>query len=566
MVIRDAHIKQFVIDAGMVTRSELAAAERDAASLGISLDRALVQRGTMTHDDVCRMQAYLAGIPYVSLANRSIDARVLTRIPEPLARAHQMVAFEQRDHTLSVALLDLSSLELLEELRASFDGHIIPHVTDTHSMRQALRQYQSLLRSEFGASIAREAAACAPDDMLGDGSAPARMVDMLLQHAAAQRASDIYIESHERETLVRYRMRGTLRGAMVLPPPAARAAASRFKELAAITESDGYASAGRFRADIGGVQFICRVSITPTVHGEQVVVRLTADGCSGYSLEGLGLHGDALEHVHAALHRRDGLILAAGERASGRTTTLYTLLDLLNTPETSISTIEHSVEHVLPRINQTSVDSVPGRSLAENISMLRRGNPDVIMVSELADADAAAAAVAAALSGTTVVSAVSAPSSGAALELLTKFGIDEDVVAAACPLVIGQRLVRRLAASDDTYVLSAAERERYARVADLDRVLSALKNSRSVPHDATWNSIRFRRPVASKEHPDGYAGRTALFEVLPVTAPIRTALGDGASPAQITRIAAAGGMLTMIEDGIYKAALGLTTLDEVITH
>lgn len=563
-MIRDTHIKQFVIDAGMATRSELAAAERDAAALGTSLDRALIHRGALTQEDVHRMHAYLAGIPYVSLIRRSIEASVLALIPEPLAREHRLVAFERQGDVLKVAALDPASRAVLDDVQASFDGRIIPHITDTQSMQHALKQYQSFLRTEFGSAIARDAALCVTSAGSGAGDeAAARTVDMLLRHAVAQQASDIHIESHGGSLLVRYRICGSLRNAMTLPEHAGAALAARLRELATAAPGIGRSLEGRFRAEVGGERISCRVSFVPTVSGEQIVVRLVREGRAGYSLEGLGLFGTARERVYAALRRRGGLIIASGERGSGRTTTLYTLLDVLNTPEMSLATLEQPVAHILPGVNQVVVDSEAGLSVADGIRMLRRQNPDVLMIGDLTDAEAARGAVSAALGGTTLMTAVESASAYDAIRALIDMGVDPEYVAAACTLIVGQRLVPRLAAAEP-YILSAAERDQLARTVDLERVRAALIDDRNVPEGATWNSIPFYRPASSTEYPEGYAGRVALFEVLSVTPALRDALADGAHASHMARIARAGGMLTMAEDGVYKAALGLVALEDVV--
>jgi len=560
--IPDTQLKRFVIDAGLVPRTELAAAETAALQDGASLVDALLARGALTEDEVRRVSSYVLGIPFVSLVTEQIDFEILSLIPEPVARAHNVIAYRAGEAGIEIALLDPADLPAVDFLRATRGTKLVVRLTDEVSMRAALRQYQKALKRTFGDIIMRELSrhTAAPAQA---GEAIARVVDTLLRHAVAQGASDIHVEPLGSDTLVRYRIGGMLRDAMTLPGNATAPIVARIKELARVPQDSRGAHDGRFRMEMDGQAVSFRVSVVPVYAGEKAVMRLLRESRAGFTLEGLGFHGDGLEHMHALTCRTQGLALVAGPAHSGKSTALYTLLDLLNTPEVSIATVEEPIEYQMPRVAQVQVDRGRGLTPAESVRAVLRQDPDVVMVGTLSDGETASRLVSAALSGRLVLAGMTVPSVGAAIAALVAEGVDRFLLAPALSVVVSTRLARRLAPGSVPYTLSSAELQELARYADLNRVLTALRDERRVSADATWHSIPFYRPEVG-DAGDGYEGFIGITEVRPVTSALRELIVRGASEGELDTTLRQTDGLGLREDALYKAALGLTSLEEAL--
>jgi type IV pilus assembly protein PilB len=316
--------------------------------------------------------------------------------------------------------------------------------------------------------------------------------------------------------------------------------------------------------DMEGQKVAFRVSILPIFFGEKIVMRLLRENRSGYTLEGLGFHGQALERMHDAMNQTTGIILVTGPTGSGKTTTLYTVLDLLNSPEVNISTIEDPIEYQMNRVNQTQVKPEIGFSFANGLRSLMRQDPDIIMVGEIRDSETASLAINAALTGHMVLATVHTNSSSATVARLIDMGVELFLLVSTLRVAVGQRLVRRITESKEAYTLTQDERADIEKHVDLERILTTLKTEGIVKSNATWNSIPFYRPKVVSETEDGYKGRIGIHEVLHITPTLKELMMSHATSDQIEAQAKKEGMLTMVEDGIYKAALGLTTIEEVL--
>jgi type IV pilus assembly protein PilB len=576
MRIQDTQLKRFVIDSGLVTRKDLDAAEKTSKEENRTLAEALVSSGIMSEDDLRRVESYVLGVPFLSLKDVKIPFEVLSLIPEPIARNHNIVAYKKSDDTLEVAMLDSADLPAIDFVRKKVGLKILPRLTDTESMKHALLQYQKTLKDEFGDLITKESLALqvvaetngeevSEEDLkkMAEDLPVVRIVDTLLRHAIIQGASDIHIEPMEMELLVRYRIDGILHDAMSLPKHAAPTISARIKVLSNLKlDEKRLPQDGRFKMDMDGQRVSFRVSVLPIFFGEKIVMRLLREGRSGFTLEGLGFHGQALERIHATTKQTNGIILVTGPTGSGKTTTLYTVLDILNTPEVNISTIEDPIEYQMVRVNQTQVKPEIGFSFANGLRSLMRQDPDIIMVGEIRDQETASLAINAALTGHLVLATVHTNSASATVARLLDMGVETFLLVSTLRVAVGQRLVRRLTESKETYTLSANERTELSKHIDMDRILEELKKEKVVKSSATWNDVPFYRPKEGAE--EGYKGRIGIHEVLHVSSAIKEiVLASGTSDA-IEAQARKEGMLTMVEDGIYKAALGQTSIEEVL--
>jgi type IV pilus assembly protein PilB len=445
------------------------------------------------------------------------------------------------------------------------------------SMKYALQQYQKTLKDEFGDLIAKESSSLSvisdkngeevsEEDLkkMAEDLPVVRIVDTLLHHAIIQSASDIHIEPMENELLVRYRIDGILHDAMSLPKHAAPTITARIKVLSNLKlDEKRLPQDGRFKMDMDGQKVSFRVSTLPVFFGEKIVMRLLREGRSGYTLEGLGFHGGGLERMHSAMKQTTGIILVTGPTGSGKTTTLYTVLDLLNTPEVNISTIEDPVEYQMVRVNQTQVKPEIGFTFANGLRTLMRQDPDVIMVGEIRDQETASLAINAALTGHLVLATVHTNSSSATVARLVDMGVETFLLVSTLRVAVGQRLVRKVTETKEAYTLNSNERTELSKYVDLDRVLGILKSENIVKESATWNTIPLYRPKASGDE-SGYKGRLGIHEVLHISPAIKEIVLASGTADAIEAQARKEGMLTMIEDGIFKAVLGQTSIEEVL--
>jgi type IV pilus assembly protein PilB len=365
--------------------------------------------------------------------------------------------------------------------------------------------------------------------------------------------------------LVRYRIDGLLHDAMILPKNASTSITARIKVLASLKlDEKRLPQDGRFKIDINGESVSFRVSIIPTYFGEKTVMRLLREGGGGYTLESMGFHGETLERIHDATKQSNGMILTTGPTGSGKTTTLYSILEILNTPDVNIATIEDPIEYQMPRVNQTQVKPEIGFTFANGLRSLVRQDPDIIMVGEIRDTETASLAVNAALTGHLVLSTLHTNSAAGAIPRLIDMKIEPFLLVSTINVVMGQRLVRRLTKSKEKYLLSKSELESLSKLVDMDRVLAFLKAEKIVGEKDDWSKIYFYKEKETPEFKEGFSGRVGIHEAMKMTPTIKDMIMKGATSDEIEAQAKKEGMISMLEDGIFKAAAGLTTLEEVL--
>ena len=578
MHVSEAELKEFILDSGLVSRKDVDDAQTEATARNQSLGDILVSRGQLSEDALRRIKAYVLGIPFVNLKDQKIPLDILSLIPEPIARTHNIIPYKKTDQGLEVAMLDTEDLASIESVRKATGLKILPRLTDNDSLKHALLQYQKSLKEEFGDIITTEAGklkvvkSANGDDVSGEDLKKmaedlpiVRIVDTLLHHAIIQGASDIHIEPQETEVLVRYRIDGVLRDAMTLPRNAAAGITARIKVLSSLKlDEKRLPQDGRFKMETEADKVSFRVSLLPTYYGEKVVMRLLRETGEGFTLDVLGFHGENLERIHSATKQTTGLILISGPTGSGKTTTLYTILDILNTPDVNISTIEDPIEYQMKRVNQTQVNPAIGFSFVNGLRSLVRQDPDIIMVGEIRDGETAALAVNAALTGHLVLSTIHTNSAAGAIPRLIDMGVEPFLLVSTIKVIVGQRLVRKLCDDKDTYTTTIAERGKITGEDNFNAALKALKDEKIAKAETTLDTLPFFHPKPSAECEEGYAGRIGIHEVLATSSAIRELMLHGATSEAIEAQARKEGMLTMLEDGIYKAARGITSLEEVL--
>jgi type IV pilus assembly protein PilB len=580
MIVQENQLKEFLLDSGLITEVDYedALAESLKSKGKQTASQFLINNGKISEDDFRRAEAYVLGIPFVSLSGMNIDFSILSLIPEPIARKNNTISFKRSGDSLEVAMLDTKDLSSIEFIKKKVGLRILPRLTDAQSIKSALLQYQKSLYAEFGDIIQKDAQAVKgivegndPNSLesnlkkLAEDLPVVRILDTLLKHAIMQNASDIHIEVLENDLLIRYRIDGILHDAMVLPKTVATSIIARIKVLANLKlDEKRLPQDGRFKIELNdeGVSF--RVSILPTYFGEKAVMRLLRENVSGFTLEAMGFHGEGLDILHDAIKQTTGIILTTGPTGSGKTTTLYTLLDLLNTPNVNISTIEDPVEYQMDRINQTQVKPEIGFTFANGLRSLVRQDPDIIMVGEIRDNETASLAINAALTGHLVLSTLHTNSAAGAMPRLIDMKIEPFLIVSTAKVIIAQRLIRRLDNNKEKYFLSKSEIASLSKIVDIERVLTFLKKEKIIGEKDTIEKIPFYKPKESAEAKDGYNGRVCINEVLKMSQTIRDLVVRGESDYIINEQAKKEGMMSMIEDGIFKAVQGVTTIEEVL--
>jgi len=579
MRLDEAKLKELLVDSGVVSKADIVSAEKEVAGKkGTRFTEVLLSSGKIVEDELTRLEAYVLGIPFVDLKTEKLDFAVLSLIPEPIARSHNLVAFKKSERGLEVAMVDPQDIEAIDFIKKKLDLKILPRLTDRESIKKALIQYQKSLKAEFGDLIQKEVGPLKTVQEAKDGEETdpeeleklaqdlpvVKIVDTLLNHAILQQASDIHIEAQEKDLIIRYRIDGILHDAMVLPKNAAPGIVARIKVLANLRlDEKRLPQDGRFKIEMNEQKVSFRVSTLPTYYGEKTVMRLLPESSRGFTLEALGFFGDGLERLHKAIRKTTGMILATGPTGSGKTTTLYTILDILNTPGVNISTVEDPIEYQVPRINQTQVRPDIGLTFASGLRSLLRQDPDILMVGEIRDSETVGLAINASLTGHLVLSTLHTNSAAGAIPRMIDMGAEPFLLTSTLNIIIAQRLVRKLAGSKEKYTLSDDMFKDLAIYANLDTVLENLRKEKIINPGASWKDVVFYKPVSSAISTDGYGGRMGIHEILSISPAIINLIEKRASSEEIHNQARKEGMLTMIEDGILKAAQGLTSLEEV---
>ncbi|XOB42113.1 MAG: GspE/PulE family protein [Candidatus Nealsonbacteria bacterium] len=576
MKVEPQQLKAFLIDANLLTEEQFNKAHKKAQKTKKEISDVLVSEGLINQEQLIKLEAYILGIPFVDLEKEMIDPKLLKIIPEPVARSHNIVAFRKTGNNLEVAMLDPKDLRTIEFIKKTTSLKILPRLTSPKSIKSVLRQYQKTLEAEFGEIIKKEVGVIKPVkeekleekaelEKIAEELPVIRIVDTLMKHAILQRASDIHIEPVEKEVLVRYRIDGILRDAMTLPKLASSGIVARIKVLSNLKlDEHRLPQDGRFKIETEDYKYSIRVSILPVFNGEKVVMRLLAETSEAFSLEQLGLIEENLERTQDSLRRPVGMILVTGPTGSGKTTTLYSMMDILNNPGINISTIEDPIEYRMPRINQTQVRAKIGLTFANGLRSLLRQDPDIIMVGEIRDNETARLCINASLTGHLVLSTLHTNSAAGTLPRLMDMKCEPFLIASTLNCILAQRLVRRLCSEREKYKLKDSELREISKYCNLEAVLKILKQEKIVSQRATWKTIPFYKPKPSKECSDGYKGRIGIFEVLPVTETIKELIIAQAISDKIHQQARNEGMRTMIEDGFIKAAQGITSIEEVL--
>ena len=585
MKIESRQLKEFLLDADIASKKIIESCFEEAEKAGKKPDDILISKKIISQKDLIKLKAYILGIPFVNLKKTTINEDILKIIPEPLARKHNIVSFRKIGNDLEVAMLDPEDLQTIEFIKKKSGLKISPCLTNQESIKFVLKQYQKSLEAEFGDIIKGDIAEAdkltktkektkkeseSGKDLkkMAEDLPIIKIVDTLLKHAILEKASDIHIEPQEKDIIVRYRIDGILHDAMNLPKKVLPGIIARIKVLSSLRlDEHRLPQDGRFKIETEDYKISFRVSILPVFDGEKIVMRLLDESSKGLTLEVLGLGGKALEIIQENIRKPNGMILVTGPTGSGKTSTLYSMMDILNTPEININTVEDPIEYKMPRINQTQVRPKIGLTFASGLRTLLRQDPDVIMVGEIRDEETATLAIHAALTGHLVLSTLHTNSAAGTLPRLLDMGVESYLVASTVKVIIAQRLVRQICPDcREKYRLSQKEIKALSKTFDLKKILDVFKSQKVIdPKIKDWSELDFFKGKGCEHcHQQGYKGRIGTFEVLEITGNIASLINKESTSDIINQKAIQENMVTILQDGFIKAAKGITTIEEVL--
>ncbi len=582
MKIEPQQLKEFLLDADIASEERIESCFEEAKKTGKKPDDILVSKKIISQKDLIKLKAYILGIPFVDLKKTTISEDVLKIIPEPLARKHNIVSFRKTGNDLEVAMLDPEDLQTIEFIKKKSGLKISPCLTNQESIKFILKQYQKSLEAEFGEIIKgsadrstktktktkKESEGDKDLKKMAEDLPIIKIVDTLLKHAILEKASDIHIEPQEKDIIVRYRIDGLLHDAMNLPKKVLPGIVARIKVLSNLRlDEHRLPQDGRFKIENKDYKISFRVSVLPVFDGEKIVMRLLDESSKGLTLEALGLDGKALEIIQENIRKPNGMILITGPTGSGKTSTLYSIMDILNTSEININTIEDPIEYRMPRINQTQVKSKIGLTFASGLRTLLRQDPDVIMVGEIRDEETATLAIHASLTGHLVLSTLHTNSAAGTLPRLLDMGIEPYLIASTVKVIIAQRLVRQICPDcREKYRLSQKEIKDLSKTFNLEKILDIFKSQKVIdPKIKNWSELDFFKGKGCEHcRQKGYKGRIGIFEVLEITDSIALLINKESTSDMINQGAIKENMVTILQGGFIKAVKGITTIEEVL--
>lgn len=483
MRIANADLKKLLVDSGQVKADTLEDAVKASEGDKQPLQTLVLKRKLISEKDLTKIYAKFIGVPFTELTDVKIPHEVLIKIPERIARKYQAVLFGFEENQYQLAMADPEDFQAVDFISKQIGSPAKVYMALPADIMGAIDQYKGNIAGEISQAI-RDSAAASEEETkevsakdLAEDAPIAKTVNVILEYAIKSRASDIHIEPRESFVQVRYRIDGVLRETMTLPRPILAAVVSRIKILSNLKiDEHRIPQDGRFKFALGSVQVALRVSTLPVMDGEKVVMRILDESARALTLQELGFEGRSLEVITRNLHKPHGMTLVTGPTGSGKSTTLYSVLSLMNTPGVNISTIEDPVEYRIAGVNQTQVNPKAGMTFAAGLRALLRQDPNVIMVGEIRDGETADLAVQAALTGHIVLSTLHTNNAATTLPRLLDMGIEPFLIASTVNTVIGQRLVRKLCPKCRVpYIPEGKELDDIKRDFELDTALKHYK-------------------------------------------------------------------------------------------
>ncbi len=554
-LVRREALGGILVRMGFLNEVQLQQALEVQARTGERLGRILVRMGLITEEDLAKAIGVQWGYPYVSLANTPVDPEVVRLVPQHIASRHKVLAFGRNGDRLVVALVDPLNLLALDDVRLVTGMDVEARITTEDELMQAINKYYHV-GSIFEQAVVTEEEAPGEEEVsidrlreMVDEAPVVKLVNVILDQAIREGASDVHIEPHRNGLHVRYRIDGVLHDVMSPPKNLKAALVSRIKIVANLDIAERRRPQdGRIHLKVDGRDIDLRVSTLPTMFGEKVVLRILDQSNALISLNRLGMASDVQAKWEELASKPYGMILVTGPTGSGKTTTLYATLSKINTLDKNIITVEDPVEYQLPRINQVQVNPKAGLTFATGLRSILRQDPDVIMVGEIRDRETAEIAVQAALTGHLVLSTLHTNDAPSAFTRLVDMGIEPFLISSSVIGVLAQRLAR---------CICSKCKEAYRPPKDaLRRLSEELAEEQDL--------VLYRGAGCDHCRQTGYKGRTGVYELLVVTDRVRELVVRRAPANEIREAARAEGFRTMRDDGIRKVLEGVTTIEEIL--
>ncbi len=558
MKITDEFIKKVLVEQNYITEIDLKKAEEYGKKRNSGFLYYLFSENLLTEDIYGQAIAEYLRVPFVNLNNVKIDQEIFTVIPELVAKTNKVIAFGRSEQGVKVAMRDPTDIEIIQLIEKRMADNVVPHFAIENQIEEVFSRYKGSLRDEFIKildSLKREDLTREErDNMI------IKIVDLLLKYAYQNKASDIHLEPYEKKVLIRYRIDGILQDVLDIPKDLYEYILTRIKILSKMrTDEHRAAQDGKMKYDAGDEKLDIRVSVVPVTQGETVVMRLLSARSRQFGLTDLGMHERDLKKVKQAIKHPHGMILVTGPTGSGKTTTLYAILKILNSRQVNIATIEDPVEYDIEGISQIQVNTKTNLTFAKGLRSIVRQDPDIIMVGEIRDEETAGIAINSALTGHLVLSTLHTNDAATTLPRLLDMDVEPFLVASTINVVVAQRLVREICQKCRTSTeVSKDHRHLIDNSPFIGKTLAKLGYK-------DLKGLRFYKgtgcPICANT---GYSGRIGIFEVLEMDEEIKQAVLDNASSDEIAAIARKNGMTTMMEDGLDKVVKGITTLEEVL--
>ena len=555
MLLPNEDLKKSLLESGYVDEAQYEDALNASRMFKQPIIEVILSRGLIQEETLGEILSKTSGFPFTALRSK-IDSKILNLIPPGFANKNRCLIFEANANEVSVATSDPNNQTAFNQISQKTHKAVKLYFTLPSILNKAMGQYRQDVVEGFKSEITKTAslAAGATGINVGENINVVKTFDKILQFAAAKNASDIHIVGYQTRVIIRFRINGRLRDILELPKNIQSGLIARIKILSSLKiDEHRVPQDGRFRFDYLTEQYSVRVSILPLSTGEDAVLRLLSDSSAPKSLEEIGLRGKNLELMRLELDKPQGMILSTGPTGSGKTTTLYNLLKILNKEDVNIITIEDPVEYTIDRVNQIQVNTVTGLTFASGLRSILRHDPDIILVGEIRDSETADIAIHSALTGHLVLSTLHTNDAPTAIPRFEDLGVEPFLLASTLSVVMAQRLVRRLDPNKiENYQVPEAIIERFSQYLGKETATGLLTKT------------SFYRPKQDLDPDEVFIGRIAVFEILKITPKIRELIQNKASLEQLTSQARLEGFTTMLEDGIDKAAAGLTTLEEVL--
>jgi len=560
--ITESELKRSLIESGFISEEDFTSAAKESSHFGRDIKEVLIEKGMISEEYLIKILCDYFKVPFFDISSEKVPKELLELIPESLAKTSRVIPVKVDDHSVTLAMEDPGDLKIIQLLEHKLQKKIQPVFVTKKGLKEALSAYKVDVSKEFDKVINENI-----EKAIGEGAKDAEkmaedipiieILDNIIEYAVSKSASDIHIEPLEKEVLVRFRVDGILEDLLTAPDLVMPAILARVKLISDLRiDEHRLPQDGRFKFKNDDLAVAIRVSIVPTIYGEKIVMRLLSESSRPKNFESLGFESDQLKTLEEEIKKSHGMILSTGPTGSGKTTTLYTVMHLLNRPEVNISTIEDPVEYDVGRINQIQVNTKTGLTFADGLRSLLRQDPDIIMVGEIRDKETAELAVHAALTGHLVLSTLHTNNAAGTIARITDIGIQPFLLSSTINLIIAQRLVRRVC--PHCVASNPISKE------DAKDIFLHLGITYEEIEKLKLPNMVYKGKGCKECHDSGYKGQVGLFEMLKVDEKIRKLIVNGVSEAEIEIAAKKNGMKTMLEDGLKKAAAGITTYEEIM--